>query len=142
MDGDGFVVAKDALLVINYLNELPATGSGEGEDADVTAYDAGTVVADVSTGDWMQAVAQMAVPMIETKVDDQEEEQVPVDAFFATMTSDDDEVVIADPAVQRGSTVDDVLMSMTSAASEIAEEVVANQAGWMMRQRLASAFRK
>jgi hypothetical protein len=78
---------------------------------------------------------------VETKAST-EDEEVPVDAFFATMIEDQEVVVLPDTAVQRGSAIDDALMTMTSAASEIADEVVDKQAGWMMRQRLASAFRR
>ena len=143
VNGDGSVTPLDALLIIDYLNTLPPSGSSEGEAPvalDSASLGAGVNV--VSTADWMQGIEQLAVPAVENKVLSPEEESDPSDAFFATLNEDPVTVPATDPTVQRGSVVDDVLMTMTSAASEIADEVVTNQAGWMMRQRLASTFRR
>ena len=141
VNGDGNVTPLDALLVITFLNSIPPGGSGEGEGLDLSSQAVGSGVAEVSSGDWMQGIQQLAAPSVETKVEDQEE-TVSADLFFATMDDEQDEAVAVDTTVQRGSVIDDVLMTMNSPASEIAEEVVSNQAGWMMRQRLASAFRR
>lgn len=142
VNGDGNVTPLDALLVIDYLNTLPPGGSGEGEDPTLdSAFASGTGVADVSSGDWMQGIELLAAPAVETKVDEQEE-AVPADLFFATLDDEQGEVVAVDTTVQRGNVIDDVLMTMNSAASEIADEIVSRQAGWMLRQRLASAYRK
>ena len=143
VNGDGNVTPLDALLVIGFLNSLPPGGSGEGEDANLesTGLTAGSGVAEVSSGDWMQGIELLAAPTVETKVD-APEETVLADAFFATIDDDLDQGLVADTTVQRGSVIDDVLMTMSSSASEVPEEVVTNQAGWMMRQRLASAFRR
>ncbi len=143
VNGDGSVTSMDALLIIDFLNTVPPGGSAEGEDAFSPATDlaSATGVADVGSGDWMQGIEALAAPAVETKVE-AKEESVPVDSFFATMFDQPEEIVVADATVQRETAIDDVLMTMTSAASEIADEVVSDQAGWMMRQRLASNFRR
>ncbi len=141
VNGDANITPLDALLIIDFLNTLPPGGSGEGE-GEGSAYMAGGV-ADVGTGDWMEGIAALGAPLIDPAAE-QKEDDVPVDAFFATIADDqDDDVPAVGSTVQRGAAFDSVLASMTSSpASELAEEVVNRQAGWMVRQRLASAFRR
>lgn len=143
VDGDGFVAPKDVLLIINYLNTLPPKGSGEGEDAQF-----GAGVTDVSTGDWLgelvaeQVVSEQLAPEITKPRVAVVEKAAPEDVFFASLDDDNEVDFRATSLGGQGTANDEVLATLSGSSSELVDEIVAVQAGWKMKQRLASHFRR
>lgn len=142
VDGDGFVAPKDVLFIINYLNTLPPKGSGEGEgDGELQALGAG--VASVTAGDWLNGIEKLAAPEVKSLAQAQPDTQVdPADVFFATGGDDDDVELATGHPEQQPTVRDAVLASMTVDANQATEELITGEAGWMIRQRLASFFRR
>ncbi len=162
-DGNGILTARDVLLIINYLNTIPPKGSSEGEAAEIVAPITSSVVAtpvtstlampaagtvtEVSTANWIDGIEKLAAPtaapQIETKATVAGK---PQDAFFAAFSSEDEGDMNAVPGqdakAAHCSVQDAVVASMASASTEIANDVVVEQANSRVRQRLASFFRR
>ncbi|MGN6545586.1 MAG: dockerin type I domain-containing protein [Aureliella sp.] len=145
VNGDGSVSGIDALLVINYLNSVPPGGSGEGEGAgEGEAASVGSSVVAVSSGDWLQGLVGSAAPAVTSQASTGASEEVqPRDAFFASMDDEEDDLLSAgfDSSEGQASVYDAVIGGIDGSATEVDDAIVADQAGWTIRQRLGGFFR-